>query len=240
MICVEMYNFAPDLQGEEIMMDNGLTLSRFDTFIFDLDGTLLNTLQDLALSTNWALQQNGYPCHPIDSIRMFVGNGVRRLMERALPPEVDDKTFQKVFDDFKQHYLVHSLDNTLPYDGIIPLLRTLTERQKHIAVASNKLQAGVTLLNRRFFSEYIPLAIGESAEMPKKPAPVMLLHAADYFQTPLERCLYIGDSDVDIATARNCGMTCLSVLWGFRDRDFLLQHGAAHLVATPYEMISKL
>ena len=89
-------------------MDNGLALSGFDTFIFDLDGTLLNSLQDLALSTNWALQQNGFPCHPTDSIRMFVGNGVRKLMERALPSDVDDKTFQKVFDDFRQHYLIHS------------------------------------------------------------------------------------------------------------------------------------
>lgn len=221
-------------------MDNGLALSGFDTFIFDLDGTLLNSLQDLALSTNWALQQNGFPCHPTDSIRMFVGNGVRKLMERALPSDVDDKTFQKVFDDFRQHYLVHSLDNTLPYEGIIPLLQNLAGRQKHIAVASNKLQAGVTLLNQRFFSEYIPLAIGESTEMPKKPAPQMLLYAADYFQTPLDKCLYIGDSDVDIATAGNCGMTCLSVLWGFRDREFLTRHGATHFATTPYEMMSQL
>ncbi|MGN0221138.1 MAG: HAD family hydrolase [Prevotella sp.] len=221
-------------------MDNGFALSRFDTFIFDLDGTLLNSLQDLAISTNWALRKNGFACHPADRIRMFVGNGVRRLVERALPPDVDDATFQRVFDDFKQHYLVHSLDNTLPYDGILPLLHALTRRQKHIAVASNKLQAGVTLLNRRFFSEYIPLAIGESAEMPKKPAPQMLLHAADHFHTPLDRCLYIGDSDVDIATARNCGITCLSVLWGFRDRDFLLKHGATHFVSTPSEMTAQL
>ena len=221
-------------------MDNGLMLSQFNTFVFDLDGTLLNSLQDLAVSTNWALQQNGFPCHSTDNIRMFVGNGVKKLIERALPADIDEDSFQKVFDDFKQHYLVHSLDNTVPYDGIIPLLQTLSQHQKHIAVASNKLQAGVTLLHQRFFADYIPLAIGESTEMPKKPAPQMLLHAADYFHTPLSKCLYIGDSDVDVATARNCGMTCLSVLWGFRDKEFLMQHGASHFVTTPCEMLSLL
>ena len=215
----------------------------YKTYIFDLDGTLLDTLQDLANSVNYALQQHRMPTHSLDDIRRFVGNGVRRLMERAVPDGAENPDFEAVFADFRQHYMHHSLDTTRPYDGIPEVIRELKERGCRLAVVSNKMMAATQQLVAHFFPE-IDVAIGEheAAGIRKKPAPDTVLEALRQLNVSIENTdhnvVYVGDSDVDILTAQNSGIPCISVLWGFRDRDFLLAHGATTLINTPSELLS--
>ena len=210
---------------------------RYRTFIFDLDGTLLNTLQDLADSVNYALTQHQMPTHSIDDIRRFVGNGVRLLMERAVPDGAANPQFEAVFDCFRQYYMQHSLDTTCPYDGVTEVIHELKQRGCRLAVVSNKMMAATQELIRHFFPE-IEVAIGEheAAGIRKKPAPDTVFEALRQLGAAPD-AVYVGDSDVDLATARNSGMPCISVLWGFRDKDFLLQHGATTFVSQPQELL---
>lgn len=211
----------------------------YQTYIFDLDGTLLNTLDDLAASTNAALRHSGMPERTTDEVRRFVGNGVRLLMERAIPDGAANPLFDDTFAYFRQHYLHHSLDTTRPYDGIPELLAELRRQGKHVAIVSNKLHAATEALARHFFPDTVEVAIGENeaAGIRKKPAPDTVLEALRRLGAPAESAVYIGDSDVDIQTARNCGIPCISVLWGFRDKDFLLTHGAQKLVTHPSDIL---
>lgn len=209
----------------------------FDTYVFDLDGTLLNTLGDLAASTNYALRQYGMPERSIEEVRKFVGNGVKKLMERAIPGGLDNPKFEDTYACFRAHYLKHGLDTTQPYPGIMPMLEQLHERGKHLAVVSNKFYAATTELCRHFFSDYIQVAIGERENIRKKPAPDTVLEALEQLGVSKQGAVYIGDSDVDIKTASNCGLPCISVLWGFRDRQFLLEHGATTLIETPQQLV---
>lgn len=207
------------------------------TYIFDLDGTLLDTLKDLAASTNYALQQHGMPRHSIDDIRRFVGNGVRLLMERAVPEGTDNPQFEAAFATFRQHYLQHSLDTTKPYDGIPEMLQKLRLQGCKLAVVSNKMMAATQELVAHFFPE-IEVAIGENEAMGirKKPSPDTVFEALHQLGADKNTAIYVGDSDVDIQTARNSGIPCISVLWGFRDREFLLQHGATTLIDHPSDI----
>lgn len=204
-----------------------------DNFIFDLDGTLLNTLNDLAASTNYALRWAGMPEHSVDDVRRFVGNGVKKLMERAIPDGLDNPKFDETYATFRKHYLEHSLDTTKPYSGIPEVLAELKRRGKKLAIVSNKFYAATQELARHFFPETIEVAIGERENIRKKPAPDTVLEAMRQLGVGKEGTVYIGDSDVDIDTARNVGVPCISVLWGFRDRDFLIEHGATHLISKP-------
>lgn len=215
-------------------------MNDFQTYIFDLDGTLLNTLDDLAASTNAALRHSGFPERRTDEVRRFVGNGVRKLMERAIPSGEGNPLFNETFAFFRQHYLEHSLDNTRPYEGVEELLRELKRRGKRTAIVSNKFYAATQELARHFFPDTIDVAIGEheDAGIRKKPAPDTVLEALRQLGVGKEEAVYVGDSDVDIATAHNCGMPCISVLWGFRDEAFLRQHGAQTLVGKPCEILS--
>ena len=208
----------------------------YDTYIFDLDGTLLDTLQDLATSVNYALRQHHMPEHSIDDVRRFVGNGVRRLMELAVPEGTADPAFEAAFATFREYYMEHSLDTTRPYDGIPELIHELKERGCRMAVVSNKMMAATQELVHHFFPE-IEVAIGEhEAEgIRKKPAPDTVFAAMK--QLGQGSAVYVGDSDVDLATARNSGLPCISVLWGFRDREFLLAHGATTFVEKPCEIL---
>ena len=211
----------------------------YNVYIFDLDGTLLDTLQDLANSVNYALSQHGMPTHSTDSIRGFVGNGVRLLMERAVPDGAQNPQFEATYASFRQHYMQHSLDTTRPYDGIPELIHELKTRGCQMAVVSNKMMAATQELVRHFFPE-IDVAIGEheSAGIRKKPAPDTVYEALRQLAvSPKLTAVYVGDSDVDIATARNSGLPCISVLWGFRDRDFLLSHGAITLAGHPMDIL---
>ena len=211
----------------------------YTTFIFDLDGTLLDTLDDLAASVNYALQAHGMPVHSIDDVRRFVGTGVRKLMERAVPDGADNPLFEEAFATFRQHYMTHSLDTTRPYKGVPETLAALKARGCRLAVVSNKMMAAIQSLCTHFFPDTIEVAIGEhEAEgIRKKPAPDTVITALDALGVGKERAVYVGDSDVDIQTARNSGLPCISVLWGFRDRDFLKQHGAESFISTPSELI---
>lgn len=208
----------------------------YDTYIFDLDGTLLDTLQDLATSVNYALRQHRMPEHSIDDVRRFVGNGVRRLMELAVPEGAANPTFEAAFATFREYYMEHSLDTTRPYDGIPELIHELKERGCRMAVVSNKMMAATQDLVHHFFPE-IEVAIGEhEAEgIRKKPAPDTVFAAMK--QLGQGSAVYVGDSDVDLATARNSGLPCISVLWGFRDREFLLAHGATTFVERPMDIL---
>lgn len=211
----------------------------YTTYIFDLDGTLLDTLDDLAASVNYALRTHGMPAHSTDDVRRFVGNGVRKLMERAVPDGADNPLFEEAFATFRQHYMTHSLDTTRPYKGVPETLAALKARGCRLAVVSNKMMAATQSLCSHFFPDTIEVAIGEhEAEgIRKKPAPDTVIAALDALGVGKERAVYVGDSDVDIQTARNSGLPCISVLWGFRDKDFLIQHGAKTFISAPHELL---
>ena len=203
--------------------------------LWDLDGTLLDTLQDLADGTNHALRQFGYPERTVEEVRRFVGNGAQRLIEQAVPEGAD---VAEVLEAFYAYYNAHCRVKTKPYDGILDALAEL-ERRFPMAVVSNKPDTAVKQLCAQYFSGLY--ARGESADCPRKPAPDMVFKAMD--AVGVETCIYVGDSEVDVATARNAGVPCLSVLWGFRDRRTLLNAGADHFCAACEELpgiISKM
>lgn len=211
----------------------------YNTFIFDLDGTLLNTLDDLAASVNYALRTHGMPERTLDEVRSFVGNGVRLLMERAIPEGSANARFEETFATFRAYYMEHSLDTTRPYDGIPEMIHALKQRGCRLAVVSNKFYAATQELIRHFFPE-ITVAIGEhEAEgIRKKPAPDTVFEALRQLGVGKEKAVYVGDSDVDLQTAHNSGLPCISVLWGFRNRDFLLAHGATTFISRPEKLLS--
>ena len=211
----------------------------YNTYIFDLDGTLLSSLADLAASCNYALRTNGMPERTLDEVRRFVGNGVKKLMERATPDGLQNPLFDKTLADFRQHYMKHNLDTTCPYEGVMPMLEELQRRGKKVAVVSNKFYAATQELCHHFFGDLVTVAIGEREDIRKKPAPDTVIEALRQLNATAEESVYIGDSDVDIDTAHNAGMPCISVLWGFRDKDFLIEHGATTLVATPQEILKQ-
>ena len=229
------------------MITKEMTQMSIKAVIFDLDGTLLNTLEDLTDSTNAALQQYSYPTRTIDEVRRFVGTGVTLLMLRALgieKPE-DNADFEDIFAAFRAHYAEHSNDHTRPYDGVLELMERLRDAGIEMAIVSNKLDAAVKQLNEIYFSEYISVAIGENeaAGVRKKPAPDTVYAALRELGVTAEESIYIGDSEVDLATAKNSGLPCISVLWGFRDKECLLEHGAQTLCDTPeqvWETITRL
>ena len=204
---------------------------RYQTYVFDLDGTLP--------STNYALRTHGMPEHSLDDVRRFVGNGVRVLMERAVPQGAENPQFEAAFQTFRTHYMQHSLDTTKPYDGILETLEALKAEGCRLAVVSNKMMAATQELCRHFFRDTIEVAIGEheAQGIRKKPAPDTVNEAFRQLGVGKERAVYVGDSDVDILTARNSGLPCISVLWGFRDRDFLIQHGAETFISAPSELL---
>ena len=211
-------------------------MHKYKTYIFDLDGTLLSTLADLAASTNYALRTHHMPERSLDEVRRFVGNGVKKLMERAIPDGLNNPLFEETFATFRQHYMQHNLDTTQPYPGIMQLLEQLKAEDKNIAVVSNKFYAATRELCRHFFGDLVPVAIGEREDIRKKPAPDTVIEALRELGVDKEGAVYIGDSDVDIMTAKNSGMPCVSVLWGFRDKEFLLEHGATTLISKPEDM----
>lgn len=212
-------------------------MKEYDTYIFDLDGTLLSTLNDLAASTNYALRTMGMPERTLEEVRQFVGNGVKLLMIRAVPGGESNPKFEETYALFRQHYLAHNLDTTAPYAGIPALLTELQRRGKNLAIVSNKFYAATQDLAHHFFPDTIKVAIGERETIRKKPAPDTVIEALHQLGVSKENAVYIGDSDVDIETARNSGLPCISVLWGFRDKEFLIEHGGTTFVSKPEEIL---
>ena len=213
-------------------------MKKYSIYVFDLDGTLLDTLGDLAASVNYALRTHGMPEHSIEDVRRFVGNGVRKLMERAVPEGADNPQFEAAFATFRAYYMEHAQDTTRPYEGIPETLATLKAQGCRLAVVSNKMRKATEELCRHFFPDTIEVAIGEdeAAGIRKKPAPDTVFEALRVLGDKGD-AVYVGDSDVDIQTAHNAGIPCISVLWGFRDKDFLLQHGANTFISAPSELL---
>lgn len=211
-------------------------MNTYKTYIFDLDGTLLDTLNDLHASCNYALRTHGMPERSLEEVRQFVGNGVKKLMERAIPDGLENPMFEETLQTFRQHYLLHNLDTTLPYPGIMEMLQQLKAQGKRIAVVSNKFYAATQDLCKHFFGDTIQVAIGEREDIKKKPAPDTVLEALRQLQVTRQDAVYVGDSEVDVETARNSGIPCISVLWGFRSKSFLLSHGATTFIETPNEL----
>lgn len=207
-------------------------MKQYNTVIFDLDGTLLDTLDDLADATNYALRSMGMPERTIEEVRFFVGNGVRRLMELAVPDGFDNPKFEETFAKFKEYYGVHCNDKTKAYEGVVDLLRELKEEGYALAIVSNKLDSAVKELSEIYFEGIVKVAIGEKEGVAKKPAPDTVYKALEELGMPTEGAVYVGDSDVDVMTAKNAGLPCISVLWGFRDKEFLIEHGAAQFAET--------
>lgn len=207
------------------------------TIIFDLDGTLLDTLADLADSANYTMEQMGCPAHPVDSYRYFVGNGVPKLLERCLPEdkrtEENILTARKIFAD---HYNVHFADKTKPYDGISELLERLKESGVKMAVASNKSDEFTVSLVKRFFGNSFDTVQGGKADVPKKPAPDIVYGIMERLGAVPENTYFAGDSNVDMYTAKNAGIKAIGCLWGFRTKEELLEGGADFLAENPLDI----
>ena len=203
--------------------------------IFDLDGTLLDTLDDLTDATNAALRHFGCRERTKEEVRQFVGNGAERLIRLALPGKEDDPAVSEVLSWYKDYYAAHSQIKTRPYEGVLEALAAV-KAEFPVAVVSNKPDNATKLLCKQYFGDVY--ALGEGSAMPRKPAPDMVHRAmADI---GAEKCIYVGDSEVDVLTAGNAGVPCLSVLWGFRDRETLLEAGADHFCEEPRELLKNL
>lgn len=208
--------------------------------IFDLDGTILNTLEDLADSVNHALKNNGFPERTIEEIRSFVGNGIRRLIERAVPTGSEPEETGRVFDEFTKYYREHCADKTKPYDGVKELLGALRQKGYRTAVISNKADFGVQKLCGIYFSGLFDYAVGEKPGIQRKPCPDGVFHVLEQMQATKEEAVYIGDSEIDIETAKNAGIEMIAVEWGFRDKAFLTEKGAVCTVDNPGQILRLL
>lgn len=210
----------------------------YKTVVFDLDGTLLNTLDDLHLSTNHALRAHGLAERSLDEVRCFVGNGVALLISRAVPAGTPADVQASVLAEFRRHYAAHCEDHTAPYPGVRELLGRLREAGVAMAVASNKPDAPVRALVERQFPGTFSCVLGECEErgIRKKPAPDMVLAVLEQLGRSGEGLVYVGDSEVDVETASAVGCACLSCSWGFRSREQLISAGASRIVDTPDEL----
>lgn len=213
---------------------------KYEAVIFDLDGTLLNTLEDLMDSVNYALRTCGMQERSYEEIRHFVGNGIERLLELAVPNGSDNLQFDRAYALFKEYYGEHCNDKTDLYPGIRELLDTLKQEGFLMAIVSNKYYEGVQTLKEQYFKDYLQVAIGEREGIRKKPAPDTVLAALKELKVPKEKAVYIGDSEVDIATAANTGMDCITVGWGFRTREEQEAAGGKVFVESPMEVVELL
>ncbi len=201
----------------------------YNTAIFDLDGTLLDTLADLHASVNFALREFSFPERSLEEIRRFIGNGVVKLIERSVPEGTDRETEKKCLDAFRAHYLEHMSDSTAPYEGIPGLLTELRIRGVKTAVVSNKLHSAVEGLCDDYFKGLIDCALGVSDESERKPSPRNAFRSIEALGSEKPYTIYIGDSEVDVQTAKNAGIPCIGVTWGFRDRAELIEAGADYI-----------
>lgn len=215
-------------------------MKKYDAVVFDLDGTLLNTLDDLSDSLNYALKSNELPCRKKEEVRDFLGHGAATLVERSIPNGCKNPKYKKCVSDFRRHYFYNMRNKTALYDGIIELLEKLRKKNYKLAIVSNKFDAAVKELNKIYFSGYIDTAVGESENARKKPAPDILLKAIEEIGSTPEKTIYVGDSEVDIETSKNAGTTCVCVTWGFRNRNFLESLNPDYIIDTPGELLGIL
>ena len=208
----------------------------YKAVLFDMDGTLLDTLEDLRDSTNHVLRQMDYPERSLEEMRRFVGNGAEKQIRRAVPEQTDEATVDTVLAEMKRHYSKNYHNKTKPYVGIPEILQRFQEEGYPMAIVSNKAGSVVTLLRELYFDKLIPVAVGEMPGVARKPAPDMVYEGMKRLGVGRENAVYIGDSEVDLQTARNAGLPCLSVTWGFRTEAQLIEAGAQKLCHTPEEL----
>ena len=208
----------------------------YTSVLFDLDGTLLDTLGDLTAAMNRTLTRHGLPERTRQQMRAALGNGARRLMERCAPEGIDRALFETLLAEYNADYAAHCRIETAPYPGVDALLRQLHAQGRKLAIVSNKPDEAVRALRAEFFADTVPIAVGEKQGIRRKPAPDTLLTAMAQLGAERTSTVYVGDSEVDIATARAAGLPCISVLWGFRDRDLLEQAGAQQFAAAAGEL----
>lgn len=208
--------------------------------IFDLDGTLLNTLGDLRAATNHALEVRGLPPHSMEEIRQFIGNGIRLLICRAMPEGTPEAEIDAALDDFKAYYAAHIHDRTVPYDGIPQLLTALRKRGVKVAVLSNKIDSASRQLIEYFFPGKTDVVFGEHVGVPRKPDPTSCRMVMQQLGVQPEQVLYVGDSGTDMQTAKNAGLYAVGVTWGFRSKEVLLEYGADILVHRPEQILQIL
>lgn len=207
---------------------------KYKTIIFDLDGTLLNTLDDLCDSLNYALKKHNYPTHTLDEVKYFVGSGIRVMLERALPKDVSN--FDDVYQTFMQHYEKNKSNKTAPYQGAIDTIQKLSEMNIKMAIVSNKYQKGVEEICQPLFGKYIQIMVGEQPGLNKKPSKDMVLYAIHQLDSTLEDTIYVGDSDIDVLTSKNSEIPCIGAAWGFRGETLLKKYGATY-IANKFEDI---
>lgn len=208
---------------------------KYTTVIFDLDGTLLNTLDDLSDSVNFAMSAMNWPLRDKKDVRLFLGNGIRNLMQLCSPEDISEEEFDEAFTIFKEYYEAHNQDKTVPYEGVVQVMEHLKDKGIKMAIVSNKVHEAVVALRDKFFP-YVEVAIGDTPGMARKPAPDSCYKALELLGSTKEESVYIGDSEVDLLTAKNSGLDCITVLWGFRDKDYLMEQGAITFVETPEEL----
>lgn len=208
-----------------------------ELLIFDLDGTVLDTLEDLYLATNYALSRFGLEKRTKEEVRAFVGNGIKRLVELIVPSGTDEKTVDGVFSAFNEYYAVHCADNTRPYDGIADVIKKLKEQGVKTAVVSNKADYAVKALCEKYFDGLFDFAVGEREGIRRKPAPDSVNEALRVLNTEKENAVYIGDSEVDVKTAANANIKCICVLWGFRSRETLVLNGGENFAESPRDIL---
>ena len=213
---------------------------KYTLAVFDLDGTLLYTLEDLKNSLNYALAQNGFPVRTLEEVRRFVGNGIRKLVERGVPADASADDMEKVYAAFREHYAVHKEDTTRPYDGTQELLKRLRDAGLRLALVSNKAESATLGLCEKFFPDLFEAVVGGREGRRLKPAPDPVNEVLTRLNIGRSDAVYIGDSEVDIQTAQNAGLDAVIVSWGFRDADFLKTQGAKRIVDSPEELYNAL
>ncbi len=219
---------------------------KIDTVLFDLDGTLLNTLQDMADSVNYVMSTYGFKQHSVEDVRSFIGNGIRKLLERALTASLgkleagEMESFEKLVDEatarYREYYQTHCMIKTAPYDGIMELMQRLKAAGIRTGIVTNKNDDASQKMFQHFFADTAGVCYGQRDDIPKKPHPTMIDMALAALGSSSENAVYVGDSEVDMQTAANAGMPCITCCWGFRDRDYLAKNGAYIMVEHPSEI----
>ena len=215
-------------------------MNKINTVVFDMDGTVLNTLDDLTVSMNYVLEKFNMQGHTLDEYKAFFGNGIEYAMRKSVPEGTDDETISRMLPVFKEHYDKHCLDKTRPYDGILELMHSLKTKGYKMAIVSNKIDSAVKELQKKFFADLVDVAIGEKPGIKRKPAPDTVNEALRLLNSSPDEAIYIGDSEVDFATAKNSGLPCISVLWGFRDKEYLETIGAGTFAEKPEDILKIL
>ena len=211
---------------------------KYTTIVFDCDGTLLDTLTDLRNAVNFVLRAHNLPERSVPEVKAALGNGVAHLMRQSLPDSISEAEFNTYLDEFKAYYGEHLQDYTAPYPGMLDVLDTLRAKGYKLAIVSNKIQEGITPLNNEYFGDRLPVAIGERPGLQRKPAPDMVLQALKELNSTPEESIYVGDSEVDVATAENSGLLCIGVTWGFREESLHQELGVTHIARKAEDILS--